>query len=486
MTITNRIMNILNKTAMSAVVAAILAAPQPFAQTAPDFTIEGPFLVTDAITREAGLAINIHEPEVLFVTYDTINQESFADPITGEVAAVALIGRFFSTETLEPTSEIFIILGNPNSDAMETVDVRYNPVSRQYVVIGKADGRSTAGANIPLVAIVNPVSAGGDVVRAFAIDEDSSVNYDDVALGCSTNNGNFLVVAERNMPETGDSEGAAGFLFDQDGNQLTPEFTRLDIAQIGTGNDVDDPDVDFLPNNNVFLYLHNTDSGNAAWQNRITGVVVEPVPGPDGQLVISDEQLLSENRIGQNQGHPAAIENPFSDELIGAFDYNNGAHGGDLFFFNVGDAPDYELTVSQDQTPYLTAAGDDPIRHRHPQLAADPDSGVIILAWNIDSSTIPGIGGMVFNLLGPDGQSLPGNGTELDGVGPFAAYLLDPTETATISNSANYHNVAYDAFTDSFIIVYATKDNFTRAARIVINSDHGGIDSAIEDGWMMY
>ena len=467
---------------------ALSAAPLAQAQTAPDFTIEGPFLVTDVISEEAGLAINTTEPEVLFVTYDTINQEGFTDPITGEVPGFALIGRFFNTETFEPTSDLFIIFGNP-AGSMETLDVRFNPVTQQYVVAGKADGRGTNGANVPLVAIVNPVSAGGNVVNAFAVEEDSDQGFDDVAMAVDSNNGNFLVVAERDFAETG-GEGAVAWLFDAEGNLLTEEFTRIDATlQTADSWDVDDPDVDFLPNNNVFLYLHNTDSDTLP--NTVTGIVIEPAPTADGALVFSNEQILSEDRIGSRQGHPAAIENPYTDELIGAFDYGNGDDGGDIFFFNVGDAPEYPLTASRDQIAYLEASGNDPINHRHPQLAADSGSGAIILAYNVNSSsTLPGelsdVRGMLFTILGADGQPLPGNGDELPGVGPAPTYLLDPEETGFIDNGANFHNVAYDAFTDSFFVVYATNEQFTRAARITINSDHSP-ESGIDNGlWMMY
>ncbi len=461
----------------------VCAVPSPYSQEAPTFEIEGPIILTEEFTKEAGIAINTQEPEALIVTYDTENLVGYNDPITGEIPGIIMTGFFINTETLEQIGEPFPIFGNPRGDDMETLDVRYSPVTNQYIVVGKADNRSTAGAGIPLVAIVNPSSVASEqrIATAFAYDEDTATGYDDVALSVSTHNGNFLVTAERDFPETNDGEGAIGVMFDKEGNQLTPEFTRLDQIQVGTGSDVDDPDVDFLANNNVFLYLHNTDG--EMYSNRVAGVVIDAELDEDGDLMFSDEQILSEDRIGSRQGHPAAIENPFTDELIGVFDYGNGSDGGDIFFFEVGDAPDYELNVSRDQIPYLEASSNDPINHRHPQLAVDEDNGVFILVININSTTNDEWGGILFTLLGPDGQPLPGNEEELEGIGPAPFYLLDPEETYTISNSANYYNIAYDEHSDSFIIIYATPEPYTKYARVRVTSEHG--PSKVYD-WMVF
>lgn len=461
-------------------------------QEAPVFEVNEPIVITQELTREAGLAINTSTPEVLFVTYDANNNLGFDDPITGEVAQVSLIGFFYNPITLEPIGDPFIILGNPAGTGMETLDIRYNPVTNQYVVIGKADGRGTNGANIPLVAIVNPSSFPDDqrIANTFAIDEESTTNYDDVALAINTLNGNFLVTAERNFSETGDSEGAAAFLFDSQGTPFTEGFTRLDQLLVGTGSDVDDPDVDFLPQNNVFLYLHNIDNGSTL-VNRIAGVVIEGEPDANGNLVISEEQVLSEARVTKtdgtlaDQGHPAAIENPFTNDLIGAFDYDNGAYGGDIFSFVVGPAPSYTLTISTPQYPYLNAEGNDPISQRHPQLAADPNKGVIILVYNVgQAATGFDARGLLFTLLGHDGTPLPANERALENIGPAPTYALDEFETATISNSANYYNVVYDPHSESFLMIYANSDQFTKVGRVKVTSDH--LPDTSTDGWMMY
>ncbi len=454
-----------------------VVSPCP-AQEPPTFELEEPVVIQqDLFTEEAGLAINTEEPEVLFTTIDPENFFGFEDPVTGEIAASILVGAFYNPVTMEPITDVFPIIGNPMG-GFESHDLRYNPVSDQYVVVTKADGRGNLGANIPLVAIVNPssVPAENRIAKAFAYEEDSEQNFDDVAVGVSTNNGNFLLVAERDFP--GEGEGVIGALFDQEGNLLTPSFGKLD--QIQPAGDEDDPDVDFLANNDVFLFQVNTDGDQ--YQNRITGSVIQPVPGPDGELQVGEQQILgsAERKPGVHQGHPSAIENPFNDELIGAFDYGNSGDGGDIFYFTVGPALDYVLSEAREQIPYLESSGGDPVNQRHPQLAADPDSGVIVVSYNVNGSTLE-VYGMLFTLLGPEGQMLPDNGESV--VDDQIIYQMTPDETATISNSANYHNIAYDPHSDSFLTIYATSDNFTKVVRLRITSNH--MPASAED-WMVY
>lgn len=441
-----------------------LTASQPEEQSAPELVIGEPVVLQNAfedlVTSGANLAINTDAPEILFTTIDTSNPDGFIDPITGEVAESALIGFFYDPRTLEPiSSEPFIILGNPTG-GFDTHDLKYNPVSKQYVVAGSAQSYPPNSIQTTLLALVNPSSVEGDpVAKAFVFDPDTDLGYDDVSLAVSSKNGNFLYAGERNFE--GEGEGAIGVLFDQEGNQLTPEFGRLDQLQpIG---DEDDPDIVYLENNDVFLYVTNTDGETL--QNRITGSVIQTVPGPDDSLQLGEEQILGASRRPSRQGHPAAFENPFNSELIGAFDYGNGSDGGDVFYFNIGRGPNYVLSQARGQVPYLDASGNDPYNHRHPQFAADPSSGVLVIGHNAHSSGNNLAAGYAFTVLGPDGRILPGQTEDQNG---FHAFV---ETNANIDNGANNHNLKYDPFSDSFIAIYAD-GNETFAVRLEVTSNH--------------
>src|SRR5690606_33348374 len=106
-----------------------------------------------------------------------------------------------------------------------------------------------------------------------------------------------------------------------------------------------------LEDNDVFVFLTNIDPTDGA-PNRISATIIQTTPGADGKLQLGEQQIVSELRKNVTQGHPAAVENPFNDELIGVFDYDNGAQGGDIFYFNIGPAPDYILTETREQVPY--------------------------------------------------------------------------------------------------------------------------------------
>ncbi len=418
-------------------------------------------------TKEANMALNTDEPEILFVTTST-DASGLIDPVTGEESVEAVVGFFMDPRTLAQTRDPFVILGNPDA-TLRRLDVRYNPISKQYVVVTSARDYRPNNQVVPLIAIVNPNSVAGDddpVVKAFAYDGDTGISYDDVAVAVSTNNGNILLVAEYKFE--GEGEGVVGAMLDQDGNVLTPEFTRLDRLQaIG---DEDDPDVLFLPNNDAFVFLVNTDGEGADdLKNRITGSVIQPVPDANGQLVLGDQVVLGADRLqGNREGHPAAIENPFTDELIGAFDYANGDDGGDLFYFQVGDAPSFELTTTREQIPYLEATGNNPYNHRHPQLAADPNSGVIVVGHHVRGSAADPVlpNGYALTVLGPDGAVLPGRDALNNG---FHAFLENEADT---DNDPNWTNVKYDPLSDSFIVVFADSGGETKVARFTVVSNH--------------
>lgn len=194
-----------------------------------------------ATLSEAMVAAHATEPEVLVVSIDTANTIGFTDPISQQAAAAAVVGRFYDPRTLTPTSEPFGILGNPVG-AFTKLDVKFNPVSRQYVVTSNARGSSPTGNHVPHLALVNPLSTAGanpPLVKAFAYQPNTEINFDDLALAVSSRNGNILLAAEYSF--AGEGEGTVGVLFDKDGTLLTPEFTRFDRLQsIG---DEDDPDV---------------------------------------------------------------------------------------------------------------------------------------------------------------------------------------------------------------------------------------------------
>lgn len=460
---------------LSCLLLAGIPLPQvAFAQDAPAFEVGDPLVLTseDFLTSEAGIAINQDEPEVLFTTIVSdasgFGNLDMTDPITGQLSQTAMVGYFFDPISMTPKGDPFVILGNPMGN-MQRHDVKYNRFTKQYNVVVNARSRSSNGNHIPLVAIVNPASSPGDrIVKAMAIDEDTMINYDDTSIASSNKNGHFLVAAEYQYP--GEGEGVVGYLFDAQGDLLTPEFGRLDLME--PARDEDDPDVVYLEENDVFLFLTNTDPTSGA--NIITGSIVATTVGTNGQLQIGDQQILGERRINLNQGHPSAIENPFNNELIGGFDYNNGSDGGDLFYFNIGPAPTYTLTEARPQVPYMEATGNDPYNHRHPQFAVDPNSGVIVLMTNPHGSASDLPNGIGFTFLGQEGEILPGVRTE-DGFSHVLVPTFDPLiegGNPSISNDANYYNVKYDPFSDSFIAIWADQSLFTFAVQLkMLNND---------------
>ncbi|MBI1390054.1 MAG: hypothetical protein GC154_16555 [bacterium] len=436
------------------------------AQTEPTFTISDPVnLFAETATKEAGLAINEKTSEVLFVTIDTAAIDN--DPITGEPAQTAVTGFYYDPVTLTQKGDPFVIVGNPRG-SLQKLSVTYNPVNDKYFIAVAADGYSPSGARVPLMAIVNSYAdsqANGPIYKAWSWDEGTAQNYQDTAVASSSKNGNLMYVSEYSPAGEG-GEGVIGLLYDMDGNLLVNDKTRLD--QLEPDRDEDDPDVYYLPENDVFLFITNIDPSTS--KNRIAATAIQPVPDANGNLQQGTMQIVSKLRKDFSAGHPSAIENPFTGEFIGALDYDNGAEGGDIFYFNIGPAPNYTLTESQPQIPYLEAAGGVPLNQRHPRLAADTAHGVIVISTNANGNWQ----GMGFTLLGPDGHILPGRPDDL--------YRLVETPTS-ISNDANYHDVKYDPNSKSFLIIYATSGGFTNVVRLSVTSDHLPADV---NGWMVY
>ncbi|MCC6231707.1 MAG: hypothetical protein IT580_03640, partial [Verrucomicrobiales bacterium] len=197
------------------------------------------------VAKEVGLAASADATEVLVTYIDSTNVGGYTDPITQQPAAVALVGRYYDAVTLAPVGEPFGILGVP-SGSFNRTDVKYNPVSKQYVVVANARAYNAGGFDVALLALVKnsaDAGAGSPLVKAWVHDPDSDQSYDDVAVAVSTKNGNILLAAERKF--AGEGEGTVGALYDRNGTLLTPSMARLDLLQqIG---DEDDPDVIYLP-----------------------------------------------------------------------------------------------------------------------------------------------------------------------------------------------------------------------------------------------
>lgn len=435
--------------------------------TAPDgprFRSLPPVALTDEFTiaDEAGLGVNTHEPEVMVTTIDPSNWNGFTDPITGQFALGALIGYFVNPETLETTRDPFLILGNPLG-AITRHAVVYNEFSKQYIVVANARGYGSQGADVPLIAIVNPNSAaGGDspVVEAFAFDADSAESYDDVAVAASSQNGNFILVAEHDFADQG--EGTVGVLFDSEGNRLTDGLARLDTMQ--PAGDEDDPEIKYFEGLDAFFYTSNTDWDEGV-QNRVSGAVVQTTPGGDGALQVGEEQLLTAGEFpGETEGHAASIQSPFNGEVLTAFDLggNNVARGA-IAYTEVGPAPVYEFSHPREPILYLDGTDADPFQHNHPQIAADPNSGVFALGYKVSGSSAGYPNAYVVHLLGPDGLPLP---SQLG-----LPYFIADTPGG-VSQSANFHNIKYSPVSDSFLVVFNTEPGVTYVTALEVNSNH--------------
>lgn len=427
----------------------------------------GPVAVTEegVVAKESGVAANLDSPEALVVFIDSVNFRAEYDPITGAIATYAVMGRFYNPANLQPTSDPFIIAGNPYG-TISRCDVKYNPVSKQYVVVATARAYSSYGTDVPLVALVNSqsVANGGPLLaKVWVHHPESEESYDDIAVAVSSRNGNFLLVAERKA--TGEGESTGGCLYDKDGNRLTPFFTRLDLLQ--SVGDEDDPDVIYHDGLKAFVYISNTDNSNGSTgtlSNRIVGSIVDDAPNAQGQLVVRVEQPLSDGLpAGRTEGHPAAIANPFNGELIVAYDAGNDTAQGDLSFFNLGTPPDYVFSPARPEVPYLNGASGNPFNHRHPQLAADPEHGVIVVGFNAAGSAVGLPEAYAFCLLGPDGQPLP---SQLG-----APYFLADSPGG-LGGSVNYHNIKYSPASKSFLAVYSSSPGITYLASLAITSSH--------------
>lgn len=442
--------------------AAPLAPPDgPRLRSLPAVAVSGEGMVA----KESAVAVNTDASEVLVVFIDSVNINGFVDPITQQTPVMAMIGRFYNPATLEAASEPFVIFGNP-AGTLNRCDAKYNPVSKQYVVVANARTAGSFGADVVLVALVNTGSAAGagsPVAKAWVHDPDSELAYDDVSVDVSSRNGNFLIVAERKATDEGES--TVGVLYDKSGTRLTALFTRLDVLQ--SVGDEDDPDVIYHSGFDAFLYYVNTDNSNGSTGtlgNRVVGSIVDPVPDGQGKLVVRTEQVLGDGLpAGTPEGHPAALVNPFNGQLIVAYDAGNGTAHGDLSFFDLGTSPNYTFTPTRTEVPYLDGTAGNPFNHQHPQLAADPDTGVIVVGLNATGSTVGMPEAYVVLLLGPDGLPLP---SQLG-----APYFLADSPGG-LGTSVNFHNVKYSPVSKSFLAAYTSNPGVTYLASLTVTSSH--------------
>ena len=451
-------------------------APTPGRGSAePTFEIQGPIDLTstDISSREAGIAVSTLRPEALVITIDNNNTRGFMDPVTGQPAIGILMGYFVNPQTLQPIGAAFPILGNPGG-ALNRSAVAYNPVTDQYAVVTTARPYGANGRNIPLIAFVNTSTNATRIAKTVVHDIETPADYDDIGLAVSTRNGHTLVIAEYQFGDLdpAEGEGAVGWMYDTSGTRVGETWTRLDVIQ--PEGDEDDPDVVYLPKADVFFFLTNTDAPPAtALKNRIVGHAVSTSPGADGKLVLGQVGQLDTQRLeGLPQGHPSAMENPFNGEIITAFDYGNGQANGDLSFYKLGSAPQFALTLARSQVPYSEGEGATPLAHRHPRLAVDSNSGVIVVSHNRRESASGLPNAMVFALFDANGQTLPGR--------PEGQYVLAESQDASpVPSDANFHDIAYDTFSDSFLVAFNENNLRTRLARLRITSNHLVADSTV-------
>lgn len=422
---------------------------------------------------QANVAVNTSEPEVLLTTVDLVNSQGYVDPtLSSNLAVQAVIGYFVDPRTLAVTRGPFMVMGNANG-GINKHDAEYNPVSNEYVVVGRAQDHGPSGEEELMIARISPNSVAGanePLVNVFIYTNTAAgAGYDDVSVAVSTKNGNFIVVAEHAI--AGEGEGVYGALFSTNGTALTPTPSRVDLRPPVGSSDEDDPDVVYLPLKDVFLYVSNTD--NDGWVNKIVGSVIQTTPS-GGNLQISGlEQLLSTG--SGSQGHPASIENPFNGELITAYDFGNGTAQGNLTYYNVGAGPSYTFTQARPEIAYLAGAAPNPFRHQHPRLAADPNSGVILVAHQAYQSSVGLPNAYVFRVLDSDGAMMP---SQL-GVPYFLADSGGQIETGP-----NDHNLVYDPNSDSFIAVFTGNNPLggnrtTYLASVTVTSSHLDVEPPV-------
>lgn len=438
---------------------------QPLAMPeGPRLRSQGPVIVSaqDSLSKETGIGVCTDAPEILVTSIDSVNVMGYTDPISGGGASMILVGRFYDPRSLEPIGDPIPLVGVP-SGTLNRTDVRYNPVSKQYVVVANARGASSSGLDVPAIALVGSPAAGTPTVKAWLHDLDTDQSYDDISVAVSTANGNFLIIAERKF--AGEGEGTVGILYDKTGKLITPDFTRVDLLQqVG---DEDDPDVAYLPDRDAFLYISNTDNSNGSTGtlgNRIVGSIIDSKPDAQNKLVVRTEQTLGDGLpAGRAEGHPASIENPFNGQLITAYDAGNSTAAGDLSYYNIGTAPTYTFTEAQPEVPYLDGTGGNPFKHQHPQLAVDPESGAFVLGFNATGSEIGIPESYAFMVLGPDGKPLPG---QLP-----APYVLADSPGG-LGTSVNFHKIAYSQAADAFLAVYTSNPGVTYLASLSVTSEH--------------
>jgi hypothetical protein len=188
---------------------------------------------------------------------------------------------------------------------------------------------------------------------------------------------------------------------------------------------------------------------------------------PGGVLQVSgNEQLLSTGT--GTQGHPASIENPFNGEIITAYDFGNGTAQGNLSYYSIGAGPTYAFASVRPEIPYLNGVAPNPFRHQHPRLAADPNSGVILVSHQAYQSGVGLPNAYVFSVLDSSGAMMP---SQLG-----APYFL-ANSYGQIETGPNDHNLVYDPNSDSFIAAFTSThpvvgNRVTYLASVSVTSSH--------------
>ncbi len=114
------------------------------------------------------------------------------------------------------------------------------------------------------------------------------------------------------------------------------------------------------------------------------------------------------------------------------------------------------------------------VSSRHPQLAVDStNSGARIVSHNATGSDGIFVG-MGFSLLDTDGLDLPGRNEGID------LYLAFETD-GEVSTGADNHDVAYDPFSERYIIV-GRWGSVVQGAAVKVTSSYGSVDVA---DWMI-
>src|SRR5688500_14604036 len=163
----------------------------------------------------------------------------------------------------------FLIMGNSQGNGQITRhDVKYNPVSQEYVVVGCARQYENGIDLVMISRVANSTGPTDPLLGGSVFDGlQNGFSSDDVSVAVSAVSGSAVLVAERRVPDGGTAEATFGALFKREGAARTGPRR---LGRVRATGDEDDPDVVYLPSRDVCLYIANTDIP-AGLQNRIVG-----------------------------------------------------------------------------------------------------------------------------------------------------------------------------------------------------------------------